>query len=296
MYIYPALYRISQSNVRSCSSHSSIKDQIQQHVLEESNKFKKMPQLELFVLTWGIYPRRILIYLHEKGLLTSPHLKVTPVTISPTGQLEAPEKPSGTVPILSLPNSTLIKQSVAILDYFEDLCDDPQEEWQKEMAAHTAVGKSMRGRTAEERARTREVLGLADEASSLFGFACHKGSQLFVTLEPTSPVAAGMALEWCKRNLKLLEAYYEDYDKGNTRRFENGVIREEEDSVVTIADCVLFSLLQFSRELYGVDLLVEPDLPNLRAFYGSFKERESARIGEDFYPADIKKLARQWIQ
>ena len=37
-------------------------------------------QLELYVLSWGLYPRRVLLYLTEKGLLSSPLLKITEVT------------------------------------------------------------------------------------------------------------------------------------------------------------------------------------------------------------------------
>ncbi|KAI1406914.1 hypothetical protein F5Y13DRAFT_176107 [Hypoxylon sp. FL1857] len=196
----------------------------------------------------------------------------------------APGKPQGTVPILSLPDGTFIKQSVAILDYFEDICDNPQEQWQKDLAA--AAKSSMRGGNTRERATTREILALADEASSLFGFACHKGSKLFVTLEPVSPAAAGFAMAWAKRNLKLLEDYYEGRFKEDTSDGEK----------VTIADCVLFSLLQFAKELYTQDLLADPELPNLKRFYSVFRERESARIPQDFYPREIKELACVWLE
>ncbi|KAI0837463.1 hypothetical protein F5Y06DRAFT_304285 [Hypoxylon sp. FL0890] len=243
-----------------------------------------MAHLELFVLTWGIYPRRVLIYLHEKGLLNSPHIKITPVTISPTNEMVAPGKPKGTVPILALPDGTFIKQSVAILDYFEDICDNPQEQWQKDIAA--VAKPSMRGSSAREIATTREILALADEATSLFGFACHKGSKLFVTLEPVDPTASGFAMEWAKKNLKLLEAYYEGRFEGNNPNGEK----------VTIADCVLFSLLQFAKELYARDLVADPELPNLKRFYNVFKESESAKIPEDFYPREIKELACVWLE
>ncbi|KAI1136122.1 hypothetical protein F5Y05DRAFT_393002 [Hypoxylon sp. FL0543] len=242
-----------------------------------------MAYLELFVLTWGVYPRRVLIYLHEKGLLNSPHIKITPVTISATAEMTAPGKPKGTVPILALPDGTFIKQSVAILDYFEDICDNPQEQWQKELAA--AAKPSIRGSSARERASTRELLALADEATAFFGFACHKGSKLFAALEPINPTAAGLAMASTKKNLRLLEAYYED-------RFEGG---ESGVESITIADCVLFSLLQFAKELYARDLVADPEFPNLKRFYGASKERDSARISEDFYPLEIKELACVWL-
>ncbi|KAI1474246.1 hypothetical protein F4774DRAFT_343512 [Daldinia eschscholtzii] len=243
-----------------------------------------MAHLELFVLTWGVYPRRVLIYLHEKGLLNSPHIKVTPVTLSPAIEMLAPGKPKGTVPILALPDGTFIKQSVAILDYFEDICDNPQEEWQKDIA--TSAKASMRGTDARERATTRDILALADEAGSMFGFACHKGTKLFQEMEPSSPVAASLAMGIVRKNMKLLEPYYEGRFRGGNHDAER----------VTIADCVLCSLLQFSRELYGVDLLADPELINLKGFYGTFKERDSAKIPEDFYPGYIKELASVWLE
>ncbi|RYP90823.1 hypothetical protein DL770_003084 [Monosporascus sp. CRB-9-2] len=243
-----------------------------------------MTKLELFVLTWGTYPRRVLIYLHEKGLIESPHLKITPVTISAAGKMEAPGKPPGTVPILKLPNGSFIKQSVAILNYFEDICDNPQEDWHRELAGLSR--KNMRGNTAEERAHMREVLALADQVGSLFSFAARKGTKLFVPIETSSAEGSRLALEWCKRDLKLLEAYYE-----GDKRLENGGA----DAATTIADCALFAFLQYSKEMHAVDLLAEPELPNLKRFYENFKERESAKIEEGFYPEDLRQLTSQWL-
>src|SRR6478752_7223572 len=101
--------------------------------------------LELFSLSWGMYPRRVLIYLAEKNLLKSPLIKVTEVTVSPnSNSLTAPGKPKGTAPILRLPHGKFIKQSIAILEYFEDICDHPQQPWQIELAK--GAGGSMLGR------------------------------------------------------------------------------------------------------------------------------------------------------
>ena len=243
------------------------------------------PQLELYVLPWGIYPRRVLLYLSEKGLESSPAIKITPV--SNTGTImEAPGKPPGSVPILRLPDGTFIKQSVAILEYLEDLCDnpDPAQDWQIQLAKSAINKTSMRGETSKEKARTREILALADEASSQFGFACHKGTALFVPIEQTNALTAKLALEYCKKNLKLLEENYFAEDA-----------RLGDGSQLTIAHCVLYSMLQFSKELYGIDVLSKPELPALRSFYEMFKKRDFARIGEFQYPEEIKKLACQWL-
>ncbi|KAM0433463.1 hypothetical protein ACHAPT_004343 [Fusarium lateritium] len=234
--------------------------------------------LELFVLPWGVYPRRILLYLFEKGILSSPLIKITPVTITQEG-MSAPEgKPPGTVPILKLPGAKFIKQSIAILDYFEDVCANPQNDWQQELAKSSK--SSMRGETPEQKARIRDMLCLADEACSQFGFACHKGTALFDLFETTNALTAKLVLEYCKKNLGLLSKYYE----------EDAL---EEGRQATIADCVLYSLLHFAKDLYNLDLV--EDLPNLQRFYETFQKRESAQVKEDHFPQDVKELACQWL-
>jgi glutathione S-transferase len=239
--------------------------------------------LELFSLSWGVYPRRVLIYLAEKGLLKSPLIKFTEVTVSQEGKLTAPGKPAGSVPVLRLPDGTFIKQSIAILEYFEEICQNPTEPWQVELSK-TAKNDSMLGQTAQEKARVREILSLADEVTSQFGFACHKGTALFKMLEETHPVTAKLVLEFCQKNLKLIERYYVD-----DPRFSS------DDGQVTVADCVLYSVLHFAKDLYALDLLADPELASLQAFYKWFGERKSVQVADDHFPQEIKELASQWL-
>jgi glutathione S-transferase len=238
--------------------------------------------LELFALSWGVYPRRVLIYLAEKGLLKSPLIKFTEVTVSQDGRLTAPGKPVGTVPVLRLPDGTFIKQSIAVLEYFEDICQNPTEPWQFELSK--TANNSMLGQTAQEKARVREILSLADEVTSQFAFACHKGTALFKMLEETHPVTAKLVLEYCQKNLKLIERYYVD-----DPRFSSA------DGQATVADCVLYSVLHFAKDLYAMDLLADPELTSLRAFYKWFGERESVQVADDHFPQQIKGLASQWL-
>ncbi|KAG9256504.1 uncharacterized protein F5Z01DRAFT_634088 [Emericellopsis atlantica] len=240
----------------------------------------------LYTLTWGVYPRRVLIYLAEKGLSHSPHIDVVPCDISETGTLIAEGKPPGTVPILSLPDGSFIKQSVAIIDYFEDICaqPDPAQPWQKELADSANRRTNMRGTTAEERARHRDMVILADEVTSLFGFACHKGTALFVTLETTNALTAKLALELCTKNLRLLDRYYAE-----------GAEKEGAERSVMVVDCVLFSTLHFARNMYNLDLLDDAELSHLRSFYLDFGKRDSVQVGEHFYPDELRKLASQWL-
>jgi glutathione S-transferase len=241
--------------------------------------------LELFVLSWGIYPRRALIYLAEKGLLNSPHLKITEAILTGNGnEMVAPGKPPGTLPILSLGNGQFIKQSIGVLEYFEDICDAAKSSSSPE-TVQTKLGleggPSMRGNTPEEKARTRGIMTLAVEATTHFGTACHKGTALWASLQEQDPKAARFAWEDCQKGLGLLEPYYLDDHR-----------LEKSGGGVTIADCVLFSLLQFSAELYGRDLT--EGFAGLKRFYNLFKERESAKIGKDFYPEIVKTMAQDW--
>lgn len=122
-------------------------------------------------------------------------------------------KPPGSVPILSLGDGRFIKQSGAILRYFEDTCDEAQLS-SKDIFGKQVAG-SMRGKTAEEKVRVREMLEIADEASTYFGIACHKGTALFALMETQIPAASSIAMNFCIKQLALLEPYY-----GDDHRFE----------------------------------------------------------------------------
>ena len=142
----------------------------------------------------------------------------------------------------------------------------------------------MRGGTHEEKARVREMLALADEASTYFCFACHKGTELFVPLEQTDGLAAKLALEYCKKTMGLLERYYGAEALPTLRSGRS-----------SIAECVLFSLLQFSKNLYGVDLLSDPELPALQRLRTMLEKRFRGEVGNPEYPEHIQHLAHQWL-
>lgn len=242
--------------------------------------------LELYVLTWGIYPRRVLLYLAQRGLLSSPVIKITPLSVTDTGLDTAPGKPPGSVPILRLPDGTFIKQSIAIMEFFEDICEnpDPAKDWQLELARATNQDINMRGTTSEEKAKTREMMALVDEASSQFCFAAHKGTALFVPLEETNALTAKLALEYCRKTLRLVE---KDYATELSHSIDSGRI--------SIADCMLDSLFQFSGTIYGVDLLSDPELPALQRLRERFQIKGCAELDEPQCPEQIKSLACQWL-
>lgn len=60
---------------------------------------------------------------------------------------------------------------------------------------------------------------------------------------------------------------------------------------VTIADCVLMSLLQYGIEFYKRD--ITEGLPKLKEFYERFSKRESSVI-EGGYPEEMQKICSTW--
>jgi hypothetical protein len=78
--------------------------------------------LELFVLTGGLYPLRVALYLPGNPLFNS----AAPLKLTPCIQkcfTNVPGKPPGTLPALALSPTKYIKQSLATIHYFEDLGD-----------------------------------------------------------------------------------------------------------------------------------------------------------------------------
>ncbi|MCC2976670.1 hypothetical protein LK533_08275 [Sphingomonas sp. PL-96] len=92
--------------------------------------------MTLYELEWGLYPRRVGIYLAEKGITGIERIAFDALA------------------------ATLVRSSIAILEYLEERFPSPD----------------MLGATPEARARTRELVGVIDEAAMQFGIWCHKAS------------------------------------------------------------------------------------------------------------------------
>ncbi|MGI4879503.1 MAG: glutathione S-transferase N-terminal domain-containing protein [Janthinobacterium lividum] len=80
--------------------------------------------MTLYELAWGLYPRRIGIYLAEKGITGIERVVFDLMAGWPPPEL-AGLSPLGTVPILRTEDSTLIRSSVAILEYLEERFPSP---------------------------------------------------------------------------------------------------------------------------------------------------------------------------
>ncbi|PVH71221.1 hypothetical protein DL98DRAFT_395970, partial [Cadophora sp. DSE1049] len=213
-------------------------------------------------------------------------------------------KPKGPLPCLTTPDGTTIHDSLAIITYLEDLCDatqslthppsSPTTEQNRNRETHlhlhpssqksnititTKATPTMRGHTAEERARNGEIVNLVDEATTFFELAARNGSAMFALLRRQDLRVSKAALGDCRKVLMKVNVYYLDGgrfdDLKSKERAAESVIGTG-NATVTIADIVLFALLEFAEKMYGVDLM--EGLDGLRGLYERFKGRESAGV------------------
>lgn len=237
---------------------------------------EKHPKPRLWVLPWGLYPRRITIYLKEKGIIDD--FDIVPVNITQDGQEPAPGKPVGSMPILEIQPPTLNKdgtakddghyifQSRAILEFLEDTYGPDSR---PEM-------RDMRGSTPEDRAKVREMMDVLEEGVSFFGFYVHNASKLFEGMEEQSAEAARKGKERMERMFDLLESMAE----------RDGPWLASKETGPTILDCVALATVQFAREVYQVDLVSGRE--RLRKMCEAFELREGSRM--EGFPAMIRDL------
>lgn len=202
--------------------------------------------MKLYELDWGLYPRRVGIYLSEKGIRDIDRIALDALEPAALAQLKA-ISPFGTVPVLETDDGMQIRSSIAILEYLEELYPGPD----------------LIGRTANAHARTRDAISIADEAALQFGIWVHKGSPIFTGNEDQHPVAARYGAEAYLMQLARLDLLLGE---------SGGPFLTGDD--ITIADCIAMATVQFTDGAYGVPL--PAGLANLRAWYKVMKQRPSA--------------------
>lgn len=216
--------------------------------------------MKLYELEWGLYPRRVAIFLVEKGITGIDRIAFDALASWPPPEL-AGLSPHGTVPILQADDGTLVRSSIAILEYLEERFPSPD----------------MLGATPGARARTREMVSVLDEAAIQFGIWCHKASPLFAGREQQSQQAATFAADAYHGRLRLLDTLAQE----SRGPFLGG-------PTVTIADCIAIATLQFAEQVYGVP--VPASCPTLVSWYADFATRPSAAL--PVYPEPVLMLAR----
>ncbi|KAL2851092.1 hypothetical protein BJY01DRAFT_261124 [Aspergillus pseudoustus] len=237
----------------------------------------------LYAYPWQPFPRRVIIYLRERNILSS---LVTVVHVSDVqfgGKTPAgfPPKPPGSLPILAIPNASssgdggdfiYIKQSISIMEFLEEACNTGRYGFPKLPHPLTLpiTVNGIPGSTAEEDdkqaasralrlARHSELLslasGLTDSWNPIRTFGSGAGTMRI-------PVAAKEMLGWTRRNLLAIEKWFEEngYDSAGLRWASDDDIGSsaeqggQERRQVTIAEIVLFQFFDFTKDCYGIDM------------------------------------------
>jgi glutathione S-transferase len=215
---------------------------------------------KLYNFRWGPYPRRVAIYLAEKGIADIEQIDVEfphrPELWPSNFLLDL--NPAHSLPVLEAADGIRIGQSTAILEYLEE----------------TGVGPDMLGKTPAERALTREFVSIFDEATSFFGLWARQGSRVNADRHPSDAKAASFGAERFASKLRVAEAKL-------VGPFLGG-------AAITIADCVAMALIEFADQFYGVTL--PADCPKLIQWYSRMSTRASTQAPN--YPPDMLALAR----
>ena len=178
--------------------------------------------MKLYVFPIAPNPTRVRLYLAEKRAAGgSPAIEEVQVNLL-SGAQGAPEhlarNPVGKVPVLELADGSFLTESLAIIEYLEELWPEPP----------------LIGRTSEERARVRELERIA-ELSVLHPIARAVHATRSPLGLPPAPEVAAHALAALPDGLARLAAVLAD-----GRPFLAG-------EHPTVADCTLAAALQFAR-------------------------------------------------
>lgn len=195
-------------------------------------------------LRQGTNPRRVTIYLAEKGIDLDRH-----EVDAAAGEHKSPAylalNPAGRVPVLELDDGRAIAESAAIVEYLEELHPEPP----------------MIGTDPVERAQVRALERIANDLIIRAHLWLAHSIDYFAGRIDQKPVVAEAARPFVEEQLRTLEAMIGD------KPFLAG-------DRPTIADCTLFALFQSCRVRFGMPFAA--DYPRLDAWYARFAERPSA--------------------
>jgi glutathione S-transferase len=200
--------------------------------------------MKLYEFAGAPNPRKVTVYIKEKGLdVPSESVDIL------SGQNRSPEflkkNPLGGLPVLELDDGSHLTESLAIIEYLEELHPQP----------------SMLGSTPLERARVREAericdLGVLGSVGTIF----QNTHPFFAQRVKQSADAAENARPRLQNALKVID------DRLAKQKFVAG-------EKPTIADCTLLAALEFAN-FAGIE--IDPAHRNVHRWYEEFKQRPSA--------------------
>jgi glutathione S-transferase len=199
--------------------------------------------MKLYDFPYAPNPRKLRVYLAEKGL-SIPRETVNLLQGEQNTPAFLAKNPTGGLPVLELDDGTCLRESLAIIEYFEELHPEPP----------------MIGTTPLERAQVRAIertadLGLLGGVARVF----HNTLSVLPGRQPNPEIAA-----IARRDLERPAGYFASL-LGDGRDFLAG-------DRVTIADCTAFAAMEFART---GDLAIGWPAA-LAAWFERFCERPSA--------------------
>lgn len=204
--------------------------------------------MKFYDLSWGPFPRRVTIYMQEKGIND---IEVIPVDYA-TGQNRTPEmlqkSLTGTLPVLELDDGTCLTDSYAILEYLEEIYPEP----------------SFTGRTPEERARMRMIMNHIADLNLRAGPVFANILPQWARALKQEPIVAEWTRPSFNRSLEYIEMLIDD----------NGPFMMGDR--ITLVDCAMYPLPHHNMTNYD-DYFITDEYPKLKRWFEMFSERPSAQ-------------------
>lgn len=203
-------------------------------------------RMKLYDFVGAPNPKKLRVYLAEKGI----SVPVEQVNIV-TGENRTPEflkkNPLGGLPVLEFDDGSCLSESLAIIEYFEELHPNPP----------------MIGTDPLERARVREAERIAEQGVLLRVATIFQNTHPFMAGRiKQSADAAENARKQLATSLKVLDA------RIGRQPFVAG-------PRPSIADCTLVAALDFAE---FAQVPIDPECGNVVRWYAEFRQRPSAQV------------------
>jgi glutathione S-transferase len=206
--------------------------------------------MKLYAFPIAPNPTRLRLYLAEKAAAGHPiPMEEVTVNLAQGEQRTSAHRarnPLGTLPVLELDDGSFLTESLAIMEYLEELHPDPP----------------LLGRDSRARARVREIERIA-ELGVLWPVAYVVHTTRSPLGLPANPEVAALFRRRLQEPLRVLGGRLAD-----GRPFLAG-------ADVSLADCTLAAAFQFAR--FGEADLALEEHPHLAAWDARYRERPAAK-------------------
>ena len=205
--------------------------------------------MRLYEAKMAPYPRRVKIYLAEKGIELE-RVEVDLHARENRSPAFLKKNPSGKIPVLELDGGAFLPESAAIMEYLEEIYPSP----------------SLLGETPEQRAQTRATDRVASEIFTVL-------AQMLMHTHPAALQFHPGLVQHRQVGEALQPLVDQLLDQLEERIGNQSFLAGPRP---TVADCTLFALIDAVS--LGFGYVLPERCPRLRAWYKQFQERPSAKI------------------